>query len=294
MNWILAKETGVVRYITRRLLWRLRKILPFARWEYTLPEGARVRLFPTSLFSADIYCTGGYVDWGSEQLLLAYLKQFPREGVCYDVGANMGYYSVLMAAARRSVFAFEPDPRNHPLLAAQPAEGITVIPKAVGSQCDTVKLALGTESSVSHLNPDADEASTTVECITLDAFRQTRPRSEVVEAVKMDIEGFEIEALRGASSLATSDRALFLIEYNVEPGRPNSFEALGAFIAEHRYRLFCMARESRGSRFQTRLREVRAEELPEIDYKMLFLVPPNDEWFETQAKLDFCFEEIRS
>ena len=110
----------------------------------------------------------------------------------------------------------------------------------------------------------------------------------------MDIEGFEIEALRGAASLATSDCALFLIEYNVEPGRPNSFDALGAFVVEHRYRLFCMARESRGSRFQTRLREVRAEELPEIDYKMLFLVPPNDEWFETQAKLEFCFEEIRS
>jgi FkbM family methyltransferase len=293
MNWILAKETGVVIYIIRRLQWRLRKLLPFARWTHTLPEGAEIRLFPGSFFSADIYCTGGYVDWGSEQLMLAYLKHRSQRGVCYDVGANMGYYSVLLASTGRAVFAFEPDERNHPMLAAQENPSITVIPKAVGAKSGTVTFALGSESSVSHLGPADDETGVRVECTTLDSFRETRPVTEGVEVVKMDIEGFEIDALWGATSIAAKDRPLFLIEYNIESGRPNSFESLGDFVATYQYRLFSMIRESRGARFETRLREVQALELPKLDYKMLFLVPSNDEWFAGQVKADFCFESIR-
>ena len=171
MNWELARETGVANYIVRRLLWRMRKLSPAARWDYVLPNGSRVRLFPRSFFSADIYCTRGYIDWGAEQLLLRYLRECQRGGVCYDVGANMGYYSVLMASVVRSVFAFEPDTRNHAMLAAQQAPGVTLIPSAVGSRCGIVHFALGDESSVNHLTQDSRETGASVQCVTLDPFR---------------------------------------------------------------------------------------------------------------------------
>lgn len=293
MNWILAKETGVANYIARRLMWRIRKLWPTAQWVYKLPNGSRARLFPNSFFSADIYCTRGYIDWGAEQLLISYLQECQRGGVCYDVGANMGYYSVLMASVVKRVFAFEPDTRNHPMIAAQQAPGITLVPCAVGNNCGMVSFALGDESSVSHLALAGRESGENVQCITLDTFRSERPTDEVVEAVKMDIEGFEIEALDGAAALAENARPLFLIEFNVEPGRPNSFEALGEFLSRHHYSLFGMIREDRGRTFHTTLRMIRSSDLPNLNFKMLFLVPPHDAWFRRTAAAGFCFEEIR-
>ena len=293
MNWELARETGVANYMVRRLLWRMHKLRPATHWEFVLPNGSCVRLFPRSFFSADIYCTRGYIDWGAEQLLLRYLGECQRGGVCYDVGANMGYYSVLMASVARSVFAFEPDARNHAMLSAQRAPGVTLVPRAVGSKCGMVSFALGDESSVSHLGDDVGESGESVECVTLDAFRAGRPDSEVVEAVKMDIEGFEIEALNSAEALAENDQPVFLIEFNIESGRPNSFAALDEFLSRHRYRLFSMIRVDCGGSRHTTLRMIAASDLSQLNFKMLFLVPPRDKWFERTAGAGFCFEDIR-
>lgn len=295
MNGALAKETGIASYIARRLMWRLKKLNPWSGWEFRLPSGGGIRLFPGSFFSADIYCTRGFVDWGAEQLLLEYLKDFDHKGVGYDVGANMGYYSMLIASTGRRVFAFEPDARNHPMLLAQRNGRVTLVPKAVGRSEGVVRLSLGCESSVSHLALEGCEAGagTDIECETLDGFRSRRPAAERVDVVKMDIEGFEIEALEGAGHLVRQDQPVFLIEFNVEPGRPNSFERLARFVAAHRYRVFAMIRCERGRKFHTVLQEVDAAKLEGLWFKMLFLVPDQNPWFARKAEAGFCFETMR-
>lgn len=317
MNWAFAKETGVGSYLARRLMWRFRKLNPWTGWQFRLPSGDGIRLFPQSSCSADIYCTGGFVDWGSEQLLLNYLGETQPEGVCYDVGANMGYYSVLMASTGRRVFAFEPDARNHPLLLAQQNKNIVLVPKAVGQSEGIVRLTLGDESSVSHLTAEREcawpevapgkvsagihlthhgcetEATAEVECVSLDGFRAQRPAGEIVDVVKMDIEGFEIEGLEGAADLVQHDQPVFLIEFNVEPGRPNNFAALAEFLARHRYRVFAMIRENRGRFYHTTLQEIDAANLSSLSFKMLFLVPEKNWWFARKSQESYCFETMR-
>lgn len=78
MNWHMAKEVGLVAYPVRRILWRLlpwagRNPLPFR-----LLDGATMQLPLESPFAADVFCTGGYVDWGSEQLLMRFLASRPK------------------------------------------------------------------------------------------------------------------------------------------------------------------------------------------------------------------------
>ena len=250
---------------------------------------------PQSPFAADIYCTGGLVDWGSEQLLLACLQQQNVKGTCYDVGGNMGYYSVLLSSAAAQVFAFEPDARNHDDLVAQQIFGLTLVRKAVSDRCGTARFDVSRASTVGHLsNGEAGRDSVEVETITLDEFRRSRPADERVTAVKVDIEGYEISCLRGAEQLAVSDRPLFLIEFAIEEGRPNSFPALGEFVRRHRYDIYAMIRRTRGrTAFRTMLEKTNASSLPSLNHKMLFLVPEGNSFFEKQCAAGFCFETMK-
>ena len=249
-----------------------------------------------SPFAADIYCTRGLVDWGSEQLLLAYLQQQNTRGCCYDVGGNMGYYSVLLASAADHVFAFEPDTRNHADFLAQGISGITLVRKAASDRSGTARFDVSGESTVGHLSQEAVSADNIeVETITLDEFRRSRPADERVSVVKMDIEGYEIQCLHGAEQIIEDDRPVFLIEFAIESGRPNSFLALGEFVSSHRYNIYAMIRRPHGrSAFRTILERTTAEFLPGQDHKMLFLVPQENQFFGERSDAGFCFETMKS
>lgn len=292
MNWAMAKEVGPLRYVLRRLAWRARACTSTRRIPYVLPGGQRIMLPPRSPFASDIYCTRGCIDWGSEQLLLDYLTQLRVKGICYDVGGNMGYYSVLLASVADHVFAFEPDPRNHADLLAQDNPKVTLVSKAVSDHCGSAHFDVSSDPTLGHLSDDDNgQCQIQVESITLDKFRESRPVNEIVSAVKMDVEGYEMSCLRGATNLAQSDRPVFLIEFGIEKGRPNSFPALGAFTAEHRYEIFTMVRRSRGpAAFHTSLEMTSALKLVAQNHKMIFLVPVEDTFFNQRASKGYCFD----
>lgn len=292
----MAKEVGLLRYVFRRVLWRLRTSISSKRISYLLPGGQRIMLPPGSPYAADIYCTQGYVDWGSEQLLLAYLKKQDSGAVCYDVGGNMGYYSVLLASAATRVFAFEPDERNHADFLAQDSPRITLVRVAVSDQCGTALFDVSGESTVGHLSRDsADAGNIVVETTTLDNFRQSRPAGERVFAIKIDIEGYEIQCLHGAAILVANDRPVLLIEFAIENRRPNSFSALGDFVGHHHYDIYAMIRTTAGwMSFDTTLQKTSAAALPAQDHKMLFLVPEENSFFREQCAAGYCFENMKN
>lgn len=296
MNWAMAKEVGLLTYVVRRLAWRVRSRIESGRIPYILPGGRRIALPASSPFASDIYCTDGRVDWGSEELFIAYLAGLEPRGCFYDVGANMGYYSVLLAPHAVSVFAFEPDPRNHADLLAQKIEGLTLVPKAVSDVSGIAHFDISSVSTVGHLsagkNPDGEIE---VECITLDEFRGTRPSNERVAAVKMDVEGYELSCLRGATLLALNERPVFLIEYAVEDGRPNTFSGLGEFVAAHSYDIYAMIRHPGGAfKYRTMLEKTTSEALASQHFKMLFLVPQEIAYFRDRCAGGFCFENTRT
>lgn len=294
MNWQMAKEVGLVTYPVRRILWRL---LPWVRRSplpFHLPDGATMQLPLTSPFASDVFCTGGYVDWGSEQLIMRFLASRPK-AACIDVGANIGYYSCLLSAHATRVIAFEPDPRNHDPLRAQQIANLEVVPQAVSDSEGVAAFDISAVSTLSHLCDQAQSGcQIQVSTTTLDQYWTANLQRGEVSFVKMDVEGFEIACLMGARALTAATRPVFLIEFSMGNGVRNTIEALETFLSAHGYEMVAMVRRAGGRfGFRTILQKIVPRDLGSVDFKMLFLVPRGNEFFSEQLRRGFEFEAMR-
>lgn len=149
------------------------------------------------------------------------LRRVPSDGVVFDIGANIGVTALAAASQAASVHAFEPDGVARGFLehnlAQNGAENVTVHPLAVGHEVGRLPFFSDTISkSASHLVSDAtlDHVSEqSVEVTTLDVFTAASdiPR---IDLIKVDIEGFEIDVLRGAPKTLSRYRPRMLIEFN--------------------------------------------------------------------------------
>jgi len=143
-------------------------------------------------------------------------------GVFVDVGANIGYYS-LMAAAKQGrtgkVYAFEPLPS----LCKQIKNSIT---KNNFTSIDLFEVGCGDingsltihtypenigKSSL-QCDPGNTNATLLVPIVRLD---DELAQLEHIDVLKLDIEGYEYEALKGAQSLITRTRPIILLEVAV-------------------------------------------------------------------------------
>lgn len=149
--------------------------------------------------------------------------------VFYDIGANIGFFSLLAArlvGAEGRVYAFEPVPQNAATIVRNASiNGIDVIEvfaEAVGAQTGRTDLLLarhagGASLALAGAPPDM-VGRIEVEMTTLDdavAHRRIRPPS----LVKIDVEGAELEVLSGMSSILERHRPRILCEIDA-PDKP--------------------------------------------------------------------------
>ncbi|HWM90336.1 MAG TPA: FkbM family methyltransferase [Thermoanaerobaculia bacterium] len=143
-----------------------------------------------------------------------------------DIGANIGFFTMNLAAMIGSggkVYAFEPSPRIADLLERSVAENgfgdrVEVARAAVADQPGRLGLFLGNDSlnlSGSYLvrnevAPDIPGRVLEVPVLQLDAEPIRRP----VSFIKIDVEGAEPLALRGARNILREDRPTILAELN--------------------------------------------------------------------------------
>ncbi len=151
--------------------------------------------------SATHGCWAGTYESPVQQLFRRHLR---RGSVVLDIGANAGFYTLLaakLAGATGHIHAFEPLPRNlHYLQQHVRLNGlanVTVHPIAVSASSGRAQFHTTTHASMGRLGKAGD---LDVETASLDdllaSLRITMP-----DFIKMDIEGAEGEALRGATTL---------------------------------------------------------------------------------------------
>lgn len=282
-----ALEIGLGRYLRRVFLYKLQTVLLKREVEVTLPTGLPLKLPLGHAHSAEIYGTNCLVDWGAEDLLLGYLETCgERAGRdVYDVGANIGFYSLLLSPRVHAVHAFEPDPRNlAPLRAnAARASNVHVVDQAVSETGGQRVFDVSGGHEINHLAQPGEApsgpGSLTVETTTLDAYRAAHPGPRVA-AVKMDVEGYECEALGGAHAFTDENRPVFLIEFFEGPPGINTFARLGDFLTRHGYEIYAVVRDRDFARTRrVELRRLTLEETPATRTKMLFLVPRSERYF---------------
>jgi FkbM family methyltransferase len=167
----------------------------------------------------------GYALGTSEPLTQAvFAEQIRSGGVMWDVGANIGFYSLIASrlVGDGKVIAFEPLPANQAAirrnLALNEITNVELIGLALGDHEGTADLQLHGGNSWAKLDTSADTSFRTrrgvadtiqVQISTLDAQLGNVPPPSFV---KIDIEGAEVAALRGATNLLTEHRPVLIVE----------------------------------------------------------------------------------
>lgn len=125
--------------------------------------------------------------------------------ICLDIGANVGYYSILFASSGGDVISFEPVSQNATLLRLtailNPNLNIKVLHTAVSDKNGTTDFIVSKQTSNSSLVSDQplkhqglakDYSIEKIDTITIDSLKLDK-----LDIIKMDIEGAEFLALKG-------------------------------------------------------------------------------------------------
>ena len=171
--------------------------------------------------------------------------------VVLDIGANIGYFSLLFAkwtGGTGAVHAFEPFPntirrfrRNlelNPLLKSVVRLHETAISNTVGSLSMAVP-----DPGNSGSNYMSAEGTQAIKVTTLDTFVE-QARISRVDLIKIDVEGSEVALLEGARETITRFRPILMIEVN--PSTLQRFSKTSADVIQllrmHHYRTSCASR----------------------------------------------------
>ena len=159
--------------------------------------------------------------------------------VIVDVGANVGQFTTALKAfvPGARILAFEPDPTVAAALAdnARNLGEVRTIAAAAGESPGTLELYRHHVSLMSTLRPGAVETYDLENRVAVPVVRLDDATAELgpVDLVKIDVEGFEIEVLRGATALLGRTRYL-LIELSL--GREDSTATLEVLAHIHHVR----------------------------------------------------------
>jgi len=157
-----------------------------------------------------------------EPHMVAFFQKILRPGMrTVDIGANMGFYSMVFAEAvgpDGRVYAFEPRSDNCRLLLLSAARNgfhnIRLHPLALSSPGQsylTLTPAIGTNSSTNVAGDVANPATFIVPAAALDDVI-----NEPIDLIKADIEGAEYKAFRGGERLITVHRPIVTSEFSLE------------------------------------------------------------------------------
>jgi FkbM family methyltransferase len=141
-----------------------------------------------------------YADRAERQLLKKILFQ---GAVVVDVGANIGIYSEFLCRCvgpTGLVHSFEPSPDNFRLLSTATCHlsNVRLTQAAVGERSGECKLYISHKLNVDHraYKTDGDSRrAIPTQMVALDDYFKSGQR---VDLIKMDIQGYELHALRGA------------------------------------------------------------------------------------------------
>jgi FkbM family methyltransferase len=239
MNPLLRLATFAARILPQPIKQWLYKIRPLANWlrnglNKAAPQGlTEIQVAAGELSGIklllDLQTKKDYWLGTYEPELQNAAHEFVRRGmVIFDVGANIGYISLLMArlsGENGHVFSFEALPNNVELLQKNIALNhlesiIEVVPKAVVDASHSVSFLLHSSNAMGKALGSAGrdehyEQEIKVVGITLDDFVFTEG-NPAPDLIKMDIEGGEVLAIKGMQRLLKEKHPLIFIELHGE------------------------------------------------------------------------------
>ena len=204
--------------------------IPGVLWVYRVLVG---KFKPQDIILADIQESKMYIDpkdefigvpmlvEGYEKYETKLFKKYIKENMgVIDIGANIGYYSLLAAklvGKNGKVYAFEPETANYKMLLKNvEINGYTNIvseQKALSNKNGKTELFLSKvnsgEPSICKKNISADDGFVEVETIRLDdVIKDTH-----IDFIKMDVQGAEGLVLDGAENILRNNNLKIMMEF---------------------------------------------------------------------------------
>jgi len=145
-----------------------------------------------------------------------------RQGVFVDIGAYVGFYTVLAARHGWRVVAFEPNPINLILLRYNIAlhgvrDRVVVVDKAAGDVHGYARFSISSSPSESsftkYLRSELRLLDIVVEVVTIDTVLESLDVKDFDNLImKVDVEGFGLSVLKGALKTIRELRPFILFE----------------------------------------------------------------------------------
>jgi len=205
--------------------------------------GEAMRALPVDLRNSQLIAAdhASFPDGYEPDVTAALDLLLPDDGVFLDAGANWGCFGLQVALRpgfRGQVIAIEPAPR--------PADDLAALATGLGLPVQLLRLALGDADGQATLSQpmmsgsasllDSD-GGTEVQVRRLDGLGLPAPH-----LIKLDIEGAELAALRGAAGILERHRPAIVMECRTDtPG--GDWAAPLRLLAGHGYRTFALAAE---------------------------------------------------
>ena len=142
--------------------------------------------------------------------------------VLVDVGANIGYFTLLMAklsGPTGKIFSFEPEDNNFELLdknvKCNNYQNIVLEKKGVSDHNGTNKFFLSTKNTGMHSLQKIRDGSKEIkiDVIKLDDYFSTLDLVEKISLIKIDVEGAEFQVLNGMKTILKNENLRLLIEF---------------------------------------------------------------------------------
>lgn len=144
----------------------------------------------------------------------------PHGGTFMDVGANLGYFSITAAGyvgEKGRVMALEPVPHIFELLRrnldVNQVHNVTALPFGCAATSGTMQMVLHADSGSSHLAPQQGSGGVEVQVSTVDEV-VSEYGIQRLDLLKIDVEGAELEVLKGANETIRDFRPAAFLEVN--------------------------------------------------------------------------------
>ena len=150
------------------------------------------------------------------------MSQIDKNDVVVDVGANIGYYTLLMAQRAKKVYAVEPDKEIFAILKKNVEENnlknVVLLNAAASDKKEGKYLTKDKENfGNSKINPSKSpfhkgdlKNVERVNCLRLDEILQNEQK---ISAIKVDVQGWEPAVINGAKKIIEKDFPTLWMEY---------------------------------------------------------------------------------
>ena len=209
----------VVHGFLSQLLWSNKTVIEV--------QGSKMHINPDRLPKSFRKTFQSYIiSSGWEELTTEMFKKVVKEGdVVVDLGANLGYYTLLAArlvGRKGKVYAFEPEPINYSLLLKNIElngyDNIVAVQKAVSDVSGKVRLFLDKKDTGAHTiyQPSKKREFIEIESVTLNKFFEDKEQR--IDVIKLDVEGAEMAAFSGMDRIIRENEKLKIFVEFYFPG----------------------------------------------------------------------------